>query len=782
MNINLSAFKYLFQVFLITISINAFAQSGDRTLTDSLLNKLSVGKQDTNKVNLLMETAKSYNVLNKPDSVSFYLQQALILSTQLKWDIGIAKVNNSFGRFYFTKGNYAKAKNYLSIATNLSLKTENYDLINQAGGDLGQVMAAQKRLPEFISYLKILAERFKKAGRNKKLAYIYILIADFNQEQLNYGGAMEYYNKALALEEVSHEKFLTNHLLGIAYMYITLHNTDKARAMLQKARTSFIKTGDQHALSAVYLALAECDNTDHNYPAAIVNFNKVVEITEKGKIYSNLTSAENSIAWDYHLLKDYEKSYLHSLRAISFAKPGSLSMVYALSTLGTIYREAPDAVIIKAGIKPGLQYEKSVSLLLQGLKYGKDHDDYVLYSDSYNELSQTYEKMHRYADALKAYKTYIVLKDSTTSLINEKAVLLKEAQTNFSFKENSLNYKQAITNAALTQRKTQSYFYMGGIAALLLLSLFIALNYNNQRKLNKLLAKANEQITTANHELSEQREEITSQRDQMATTLTDLRAAQQQLIQSEKMASLGELTAGIAHEIQNPLNFVNNFSEVSVELIAEMNEDLEKGNIAEAKDIAEDVMENLEKIRHHGKRAESIVKGMLEHSRASTGVKEPTDLNSLADEYLRLAYNGLRAKDKSFNATLTIFFDQNLPSVNLIQQDIGRALLNLFNNAFYAIRKKAETEGPDYKPEVNLTTAVKNNMIFISVRDNGTGMPDAIRDKIMQPFFTTKPTGQGTGLGLSLAYDIIVKGHGGNLTVNSVEGQFTQMDILIPVG
>ncbi|MBK9492112.1 MAG: GHKL domain-containing protein [Haliscomenobacter sp.] len=260
-------------------------------------------------------------------------------------------------------------------------------------------------------------------------------------------------------------------------------------------------------------------------------------------------------------------------------------------------------------------------------------------------------------------------------------------------------------------------------------------------------------------------------------TLSNLKSTQAQLIQSEKLASLGELTAGIAHEIQNPLNFVNNFAEVSAEMLGEMKEEINAGNTSEVIAIADDLEQNLSKINHHGQRASSIVKGMLEHSRASTGVKEPTDINALADEFLRLAYHGLRAKDSSFNATMEMHFDPDLPLVSVIPQDIGRVLLNLINNAFYAVNEKAKQGIEDYSPTVTVSTKKLENAIEISVKDNGNGISEVIKDKIFQPFFTTKPTGQGTGLGLSLAYDIVTKGHGGNLDVNSLIGEGTEFII-----
>ena len=246
------------------------------------------------------------------------------------------------------------------------------------------------------------------------------------------------------------------------------------------------------------------------------------------------------------------------------------------------------------------------------------------------------------------------------------------------------------------------------------------------------------------------------------------------------MASLGELTAGIAHEIQNPLNFVNNFSEVNKELIDEMQQEIDKGNYTDAKEISNDIKENEDKIIHHGKRADAIVKGMLQHSRTSTGKKEPTNINALADEYLRLSYHGLRAKDKEFNAEMKTDFDKSIGNINIIPQDIGRVLLNLYNNAFYAVTEKKKQQPEGYEPVVSVSTKKINDKIEIRVKDNGNGIPQKVVDKIFQPFFTTKPSGQGTGLGLSLSYDI-VKTHGGEIKVETKEGEGSEFIIQMPL-
>lgn len=286
--------------------------------------------------------------------------------------------------------------------------------------------------------------------------------------------------------------------------------------------------------------------------------------------------------------------------------------------------------------------------------------------------------------------------------------------------------------------------------------------------------------------VAERTAELTQQKEELQETVKELKLTQTQLIQQEKLASLGELTAGIAHEIQNPLNFVNNFSDLSVELIDELQagplQNLPEAERESATEMMRDLTQNLQKINHHGKRADSIVKGMLQHTRASTGQKEPTDINALAEEYLRLSYHGLRAKDKSFYAKFETNLDRNIPKLEVVPQDIGRVLLNLYNNAFYAVQqKKSKTEDENYQPLVQVSTKCREKVLEMRIRDNGCGIPESIRHKILQPFFTTKPTGQGTGLGLSLSYDIITKGHLGEMHLDSKEGEYTEFIIKLPM-
>ncbi|WP_435354527.1 ATP-binding protein [Emticicia sp. SJ17W-69] len=387
---------------------------------------------------------------------------------------------------------------------------------------------------------------------------------------------------------------------------------------------------------------------------------------------------------------------------------------------------------------------------------------------SANLLFELYKNSNP-AEALK----YILISSATKdSLFNQEKVKQVEKLAYEERESEARLQRRLEAHEADLQSKIRIYALSGILLALVVLSLILYRNNKSKQK--------------ANHLLHKQKEEIDLQREKAENALVELKSTQNQLIQAEKMASLGELTAGIAHEIQNPLNFVNNFSEMSVELAHELNEEIDKDTMDKnlVKEILSDLTQNQQKINHHGKRASSIVKGMLEHSRTSTGVKELTDINALADEYLRLAYHGLRAKDNSFNCDFKTEFDESLPKIEVIPQDFGRVLLNLINNAFYAVSQRKNLQGlADLTGlgTVIVSTKKLDNFIEIRVTDNGIGMSEATRAKIFQPFFTTKPTGQGTGLGLSLAYDIITKGHEGTIEVESKEGEGSEFIITLPM-
>jgi len=373
-------------------------------------------------------------------------------------------------------------------------------------------------------------------------------------------------------------------------------------------------------------------------------------------------------------------------------------------------------------------------------------------------LSWVYEKTNP-SEAIRYYKINAAIKDS---LYNQQKV----SRVNFLVFAERQKEQELQAAQANYQNRLKIYGLLAIAGIFVIIAWLLWRNNRHRQKAYTLLQR--------------QKQETDRQRAKTEAILQDLKATQTQLIQSEKMASLGELTAGIAHEMQNPLNFVNNFSDVNRELVDELQQGLKAGRVEEAIIISNDIRENEEKINHHGKRADAIVKGMLQHSRTSTGQKEPTDINKLADEYLRLAYQGFRAKDKYFNAKFETRFDPAVGKISIVPEEIGRVLLNLINNAFYAVNERAKQAVPGYEATVIVGTRSLQDCIEISVKDNGNGIPQKILEKIFQPFFTTKPTGQGTGLGLSLAYDI-VRAHGGEIKVETNPGVGSQFIILIPV-
>jgi two-component system, NtrC family, sensor kinase len=432
----------------------------------------------------------------------------------------------------------------------------------------------------------------------------------------------------------------------------------------------------------------------------------------------------------YDIALPYLKNHLPVARTVS-----SYDACFILNDLSQIYlaKNLPDSAIYYG---------------MQAIALSGKSKIYKELLRAYNFLYLSYDKMHAMDSAFKYFKLTVTTKDSIYSSDKAKqiqAINIREQNRLQAIEQDKLQLKNEI----------RLYVLIAGLGIFLVFALF--------------LYRSNRQKQKANFVLQEQNQKVEN-------TLEQLKSTQSQLIQSEKMASLGELTAGIAHEIQNPLNFVNNFSEVNNELADEINNE---NNIDEIRSIASDIKQNSEKILFHGKRADAIVKGMLQHSRQTSGIKEPTDINALCDEYLRLSYHGLRAKDKNFNADFKTDFDETIGKINIVPQDIGRVLLNLFNNAFYTTNEKKETADENYKPLVSIQTKRLNDNVEIRVSDNGNGVPQNIIDKIFQPFFTTKPTGQGTGLGLSLSYDII-KAHGGEIRVETKDGEGTTFIIQLP--
>ena len=553
-------------------------------------------------------------------------------------------------------------------------------------------------------------------------------------------------SKALELElkslKISNDNNYINER-GICYrriglIYLDLNDFDLARDNHLKAIQDHLIVNNKRQLGFDYQNLGRIYFGKNNTDSSRFFLNKAFEfqrfcIDLNPDLYAIIVNLEHSLGND-------EKAFSAFKEGIKWANEFS-----DYRNLCNLYRDAAKIYLDQK------KYDSAELFANRSLDFGLKINNKKSKYQIYNFLYTLYDGRDP-QKALTYLKMANIAKDSLFGAGNIELVQKLVAKE---------NQRQAeIQNEKITfQNKVKIYGLVGGLMILIIVLVYFFRNNIQQKKVNNLLKK---------------------QKTEIEETLDKLKETQRQLIQSEKMASLGELTAGIAHEIQNPLNFVNNFSEVSNELIDEMKTEFNNGDTEEGFAIADDLKQNLQKIIHHGQRAADIVKGMLQHSRSSSGIKEPTDINALADEYLRLAYHGLRAKDKSFNATMKTDFDETIGTINVVPQDIGRVVLNLITNAFYVVNQKNKQNSEGYEPTVWVNTKKEADKVFVRVKDNANGIPPKILNKIFQPFFTTKPTGQGTGLGLSLSYDI-VKAHGGEIKVETKEGEGTTFIIQLPI-
>ena len=554
----------------------------------------------------------------------------------------------------------------------------------------------------------------------------------------NYVKALELHRKAVELAEQSGNKILLGFGLNqMAHIYKDRLENEKALTLYREAFRLFEKAGRDDIwyacmnIGVVYYNMGNYDSALYYSNEAFKKINNTPGVGNQSAVFSNIASI-----YSQKNIPDSAKKYF----ALAWNLANSTRSPRYLNT--TYVAIAEHFNRIRQYDSSAYYFKKAVNIV-----NGTEMNNLVL--KPAKKLTEYYQNIN--ADStVKYWKVYSAANDSVNSIRTNQQIQM------LTFEEEQRRRDIEAAQVAY-QNKIRTGLLLGGLALFSLVAIILYRNNRQKQKANKVLEK----------------------------TLVNLKSTQSQLIQSEKMASLGELTAGIAHEIQNPLNFVNNFSEVNKELLGEMNEEIQKGNYDEVKVIAKDVVDNEEKIIFHGKRADAIVKGMLQHSSSGSGKKEPTDINKLADEYLRLAYHGLRAKDKSFNATIKTDFDESIGNINIIPQDIGRVILNLITNAFYVVNEKAlsavaTSTAAKYEPIVSVHTKKLNGKVEIKVADNGSGIPQKVLDKIFQPFFTTKPTGQGTGLGLSLSYDI-VKAHGGELKVATREGEGSEFIIQLPV-
>jgi signal transduction histidine kinase len=675
------------------------------------------------KIDKLNQEAWDVRVYNSPKSFQLS-QESVKLARSINYKKGLAHGTQSLGFCYVRRSENQEA---------LPLLEESLALFESLDDIIGQSCAYE--------YMTIIQRGWGKFGRSLELGFKALELIERttcreNQSTILYQIGVTY-------------KHLGNFEKALEYQY-------KSLSIHREMDNKLFQSYPINIIGSIYF-----ENGD--FPRALEYYREGLAGRQESNDQWGEAGSLDNIGFTYFKLKDYEQAIEYCTKSLSISKitGDKRGQANAMLHLAEVYKETDDKAQAVALSNQSMQLRKE-----SGDKRGET--EILLFLANLNAEQSTEENDY-------------VLQCLTASLIIAEELkaldLLSKAHSQlFSFHKKKGNYEKAMEHLEL-HSKLEKELHRNTVNQKIE-NLEITHKAEEAKKESDAIKKRNDELTKLNSEIEKQKEKLEQ-------TLKELKATQSQLIQSEKMASLGELTAGIAHEIQNPLNFVNNFSEVNKELLVELKDEIKKGNLDEVNAIANDVISNEEKINHHGKRADAIVKGMLQHSRTSSGQKEPTDINALADEYLRLAYHGLRAKDKLFNATLKTDFDESIGNINIIPQDIGRVILNIFTNAFYAVNKKKNEAGENYEPTVTVKTSKippsGGGGTEIQVTDNGNGIPAQLIDKIFQPFFTTKPTGEGTGLGLSLSYDIITKGHNGELKVDTQESEGTTFTIYLPI-
>ena len=720
-------------------------------------------------------------------------QDAEVLQKQKKIK---AKAIDSIAGILYRGNEINMAIDTEKVALQLWIESGDKNGIANAYSFIGQLYEAKNENFTALKYYESSTELYIQTGNKDTLGEVYYSIALIQRYLQQYGDALETNMKALEIGRlVKDTGLITRTLLSNGFLYMYAKKFPLAYKNQLEALDIFQARRDSLGIATVYSDLALVYTREKNTDAALKYHTAALAIRKQINHYYGVVNSCIYISAILRRQGKYKEALVYNMEARQYAEQAGDVESDILLDAGSIYKEMGDwknallnfEALLLVNKKSNnrkvqaqaLQYIASVFLLqgktipaIASLKEAAavaDTSDFLNLRYIYESLSDIYAKAGDYKNAYESSLKFKAFSDSVA--VREKAdkVASITRQLEYDNMKAMLKLNQdkqlAAQQAIIERQKLLRNITIAGLLVVIVLAVIFFVRFREKRKLNITLGQ----------------------------TLENLKATQAQLIQSEKMASLGELTAGIAHEIQNPLNFVNNFSEVNTELIAEMKAEIDEGDLDEVKAIANDIADNEQKILHHGRRADAIVKGMLQHSRSSSGVKEPTDINALADEYLRLAYHGLRAKDKSFNATLKTDYDASIGKVNVAPQDIGRVILNLITNAFYAVAEKErlltlpgfqtpaalEDIPAPYEPTVTVSTKKTGNTIEIRVTDNGNGIPAPIVDKIFQPFFTTKPTGQGTGLGLSLSYDI-VKAHGGELKVETMEGNGSEFLIRLP--
>ncbi|WP_240510791.1 tetratricopeptide repeat-containing sensor histidine kinase [Algoriphagus antarcticus] len=720
-------FKYLLLIFLLSVTFinGSLAQT---TKTDSLLLAIKKLNDDSVKVTYYLDLGLELMGSNTKQSI-FYLDEAIKLASKINYKKGLANAYNAKGRAYAQQGNFQEAS---------------------------------LNFPEALKYFREINDKTGEANMLSNLGSIYFMVG-YNSK------ALELHFESLKIsEELDNKLRIGTSLNNIGTVYLENRSTiNEALTFFTKSLEVFQGIEEQTGMAIAAMNIGEVYFIESKYDSAIYFHQMALELCDET---IDATFPLTQLGEIYTALGNFQKAFGFHRRALEISErfDAKFELTQVLIGLAKTQKKQED-------------FEGAINTLERAKLLAIEIDAKDELVDVYINLAETQALVGDYKAAYENGVNAKSKKEEIAKSNNQTTILLLQFEFELDKKEAEIALLQKDTdlkNAAVFNQRIIIFASLVGLFMFVIISISLFRNNMSKQKANRLLQL--------------QKEEIHAQRENVESAYVQLKSAQAQLIHSEKMSSLGELTAGIAHEIQNPLNFVNNFSEVSAELMLELKSERSKENSDRNETVEEeiigDVIQNLNKITLHGKRADAIVKGMLEHSRKSEGSKTPTDLNALADKYLKLSYNGLRAKDKNFNANFITELDPDLPMCEVVPQDIGRVLLNLINNAFYAVNEKAKSgiAGPDYNPTIKVSTSYsplsggRAGSVKISVSDNGSGVPDSNKEKIFQPFFTTKPTGQGTGLGLSLSYDI-VKAHGGELKVESKEGEGSEFMILLPL-
>ena len=660
---------------------------------------------------------------------------------------------------FFFSSHLVSQDSYLDSLLNVVATEENKHELLSANYRLGHYFRGEdndqaiKYYSETIALSEELEEELFFANSNYSLGYTYLIKGDYDL-------AIDHYLQSVRIYEEMEDDFrLANGLISISIVYNEMDDLDKTEEYHDKAQIAVERGGDTLQLVDLLNSRGVLSDKRNNYDQAITYLEEAYALA-KGQNYSsmmNYTMSNLALTLKHQgKLQEALGMFEDVLEGFKTSNPHPTNWAAIYNNIGSTHLELNE-------------FDKAEEAFLLSKDYAQEAESLFTEMEAYKLLAEIKSETYNYKDQVSYLEKYYTLKDSIFSLESKNTIVQLEADYQIEQKNSELLQKE---NELVKQTNQRNMLLFLAVGIALLLS-FVSLFYSRIKKANALLADRNEQIN--------------KQKDELEESIDNLKRTQTQLIHSEKMASLGELTAGIAHEIQNPLNFVNNFSGVSSELIEEAFEELKKNDIEEVKEVLNDLKSNLNKINHHGGRASSIVKGMLDHSRESSGQKVSTDINALCDEYIRLSYHGMRAKDKDFDAEFDLDLDSNLPKIKVIPQEIGRVLLNVFNNAFYACaeRSRSTVQQKDltslYHPKVTVSTVPLEGEkgVEIKIIDNGIGMSQETMDKVFQPFFTTKPTGQGTGLGMSISYDIVTKGHDGKMTVESEIGKGSTFVIIL---